>query len=103
MKPPDGGDPLGVRLLGVRRVSDPEQARREPRRIECLQRQASQASYEGLMRELMTTEQIAQALRLILSRGEDCGAHRTVLGFADEHAHEQEREAVKDLGPHQRA
>lgn len=55
------------------------------------------------MRQPMATEQVAQALRLVVSRGEDRRAHCAVLGFADEQARQQEAEAVKDLGPHQRA
>jgi hypothetical protein len=55
------------------------------------------------MRDLVPAEQIAQPLRLILSRGEDRGAHRAGLGFADYQARQEEAEAVKYLGPHERA
>lgn len=42
--------------------------------------------------------QVAQALRLVVSRGEDRRAHRAVLGVAGEQARQEKAEAVKDLG-----
>ena len=102
-EPVEGGDALRMRLLGVRRLSDPEQAVGKLRRIERPQGQTSQRGHEGLMREPMATEQIAQPLRLIVRRSKDRGAHRAMLGLADEQAREQEAETVKDLGSHQRA
>jgi len=62
-----------------------------------------QLRHQRLPRKLVSAEQVAQALRLIGGRGEDCGAHRALLGFADEETAEQIAESVKDLGPHQRA
>jgi hypothetical protein len=36
------------------------------------------------MRKFVTTEEIAQALRLVIKWREDRGPHRTVFGFTDE-------------------
>ena len=55
------------------------------------------------MRELVADKQVREPLRLIVGWGKDRGADRAVLGFAQEQAQEEIDEAVKDLGPKQRA
>jgi len=102
MKPVHRGHVLGVGLLGVGSVGNPEQPLGQSLQIERRQGDRRQVRHQGLARQFMSAEQVREALGPVVGGRKDTGAHRARFGLADQHAGKEIAKTGKHFATHQR-
>jgi hypothetical protein len=77
---------LGIRLLGVSRISNPKKSGWQSCRVELCQSDLEELRHQSLVRKLMATKQLRHSLRLVGSLSKDAGTDSAKLGFSNENA-----------------